>query len=688
MSKSIFCVLRQRLCCKGFGYRFTFTANTLVQRPDEPWQQISFIRANSSRSRSNIMRDKKRAIRTNVLEVIYGGRDNIPEEVTRKELAQPIEEEGLSEDEELGPGLKGSEIKQRAFLKESKGYERSSLDFINTLCLDSESSTKDTVHDFLTALADGSTREEMQRDHIKDIKCLCELPHSQRLLIMDLLKTEKLGEFLRRAMPSMETDTFVQSLLIFYWWELRLSASQNKVIEKECLQRISSWDVDTLLLVTDWWICMAGASSWSFHKEMLSVLRTSWTKLSAQQMVQAFYLCGQFKRPAQPVMDKLVLLAEGFVDELSLTEIAAVCNGMVKVACRLPRNSILPDVISSALSKDIQLESDIEKYNIVTIMRFLGRSYHYNADLYSKLAVSLVPYITDMHYLALPHILGVFARAAFLSKPLFLEVLRCFDHSKANLKDYYLTLWSYCKLNYTPDEFNRFLEVAIARIQENKEWMNDSPFLSVKTLVPLTFVGIYPVELIQRTFNPLYLKKIIGCCPPDVYKHLYCLDCSVAIECPDYTGPRLPNSILSRHNLVPHGSSKVVKDERQSYAEIIPILARVLGSEDAFLVHPILDHIRTPVDIEIHLDENNRPINLRDKKSTEGSITKLAVLVTLMNHYRKNSSELLGVHVMKRRQLKITGYHLVEIPFDEWHQVRGRNIDEKQKYLARKIFNR
>lgn len=67
-------------------------------------------------------------------------------------------------------------------------------------------------------------------------------------------------------------------------------------------------------------------------------------------------------------------------------------------------------------------------------------------------------------------------------------------------------------------------------------------------------------------------------------------------------------------------------------------------------------------DIEIHLDDNNEPINLQESRNrTEESSTKLAVLVALANHYRKDSSELLGVHVMKRRQLKIAGYHIVEV---------------------------
>lgn len=662
-----------------------FRAEAAIQKPDEMWQKTC-VRTNSTRTRSNITRDKTKAIRSNVLEVIYGGRDKIPEGVPWTDSALPLEEN--PSDDELDIGFKGSEIKQRVFLKESKAYERLSLDYINTLCAESESNRKH-VHHFLTTLGEDGSEKISQGDVARNIRCLSELPYTQRILMMKSSAMEYLGEYLCRAMPDMETETFVQSLLIFYWWDLSLSASQNTVIEKECLQRISSWDINTLLLVTDWWICMGGATSWTFHKEMLSILRTSWTKLSAQQMVQTFYLCGQFKRPAQPLVDKIVLLAEHFVDELSITEIATICNGMIKVAGWLPHNSILPAVISAALSKDIQLQTDIEKYNVVTIMRFLGRSYHYDADLYIKLSKDLVPHIPEMSYLALPHILGVFARAAFVSTPLFDEVLRCFDHSKANLKDYYLTLWSFCRLNYTPDEFNSFLEAAVARIREKEEWTDDSAFLFVKTLVPLSFVGKYPVELIHRIFSPVYLKKYIGRCPPDVYKHLYCLDCSIAIECPDYKGPRLPKSIASRSKLVPHGSSKVVGDEKQAYAEIIPILARVLGSEDAFKVHPILDHIRTPVDIEIHLDDNNKPINLQESRNrTEGSSTKLAVLVALANHYRKDSSELLGVHVMKRRQLKIAGYHIVEIPFHEWHQVRRQSREKKQTYLAGKIFDR
>ena len=66
-------------------------------------------------------------------------------------------------------------------------------------------------------------------------------------------------------------------------------------------------------------------------------------------------------------------------------------------------------------------------------------------------------------------------------------------------------------------------------------------------------------------------------------------------------------------------------------------------------------------DIEVHLDALGRPVNLQSQRGEGESCTKLAILIGPAGHYRRNSHELLGVHVMKRRQLKIAGYEIVEV---------------------------
>ncbi|KAL8206564.1 UNVERIFIED_CONTAM: hypothetical protein K2H54_010118 [Gekko kuhli] len=67
--------------------------------------------------------------------------------------------------------------------------------------------------------------------------------------------------------------------------------------------------------------------------------------------------------------------------------------------------------------------------------------------------------------------------------------------------------------------------------------------------------------------------------------------------------------------------------------------------------------------------------------------TKLAVQVTNRNQYSYHSKHLLGLHYLKRRQLRQIGYTVVELPFWEWFPLLRRSRSEKLSYLHHKVFD-
>ncbi|NWI62090.1 FAKD5 protein, partial [Todus mexicanus] len=66
---------------------------------------------------------------------------------------------------------------------------------------------------------------------------------------------------------------------------------------------------------------------------------------------------------------------------------------------------------------------------------------------------------------------------------------------------------------------------------------------------------------------------------------------------------------------------------------------------------------------------------------------KLAIQVSNRNHYCYCSKRLLGLHCLKRRQLRRLGYVVVELPFWEWFPLLKRTRLEKLSYLHYKVFN-
>ncbi|NXC21501.1 FAKD5 protein, partial [Corythaeola cristata] len=66
---------------------------------------------------------------------------------------------------------------------------------------------------------------------------------------------------------------------------------------------------------------------------------------------------------------------------------------------------------------------------------------------------------------------------------------------------------------------------------------------------------------------------------------------------------------------------------------------------------------------------------------------KLALQVSNRNHYCYCSKRLLGLHCLKRRQLRQLGYVVVELPFWEWFPLLKRTRLEKLSYLHYKVFD-
>lgn len=83
-----------------------------------------------------------------------------------------------------------------------------------------------------------------------------------------------------------------------------------------------------------------------------------------------------------------------------------------------------------------------------------------------------------------------------------------------------------------------------------------------------------------------------------------------------------------------------------------------------------------------------RPKGIRPvPQNPEPCIVKLAVQVSNRNHYCYHSDQLLGLHAMKRRQLKLAGYRVVELSHREWYPMLRKSRTEKMAYLHCKVYN-
>lgn len=89
------------------------------------------------------------------------------------------------------------------------------------------------------------------------------------------------------------------------------------------------------------------------------------------------------------------------------------------------------------------------------------------------------------------------------------------------------------------------------------------------------------------------------------------------------------------------------------------------------------------------LTKPGRPRKLpRDASAPRApAVVKLAIQVSNRNHYCYRSQQLLGFHAMKRRQLALAGYRVVELAHWEWFPLLRKSLPEKLAYLHCKVFS-
>ncbi|XP_018558675.1 FAST kinase domain-containing protein 5, mitochondrial [Lates calcarifer] len=66
---------------------------------------------------------------------------------------------------------------------------------------------------------------------------------------------------------------------------------------------------------------------------------------------------------------------------------------------------------------------------------------------------------------------------------------------------------------------------------------------------------------------------------------------------------------------------------------------------------------------------------------------KVAIQVPSKNHYCIYSQQLLGLHAMKRKHLKLAGYRVVELSRHEWFPMLRKSRTEKLAYLHSKVYD-
>eukprot|EP00058_Branchiostoma_floridae_P024476 XP_002609966.1 hypothetical protein BRAFLDRAFT_124388 [Branchiostoma floridae] len=490
----------------------------------------------------------------------------------------------------------------------------------------------------------------------------------------------------------------------------------------ECERRVHDWDVDTMLLVSDTWRAI-GRIVVNYNGQMLKCIEPQYLELTHHQLVQLLYVIGENRTAPLTLMKKLEDMVLLYVEDLSGKEIAAICLGYFKSQTIISSAALLQVLGDKACEHIDQLDF----FSAVSIFKAFRHATTVHLPLFKKAATTYSSVIQDLPLVSVMQLVFTYGALHIFEKDLLEAVAEkaVKDAKLCRIKDIAKFLWTFAQLNYRPANVDLFLDTMVKELCARSNEFQTFPEHLVYSVVALAYMERFPYDLINTIFSPDTLQQIEKYCPWETMRDLYVIDGTVGVECGDYAGHRLSQEFIKQ---LPEGAGGSVKHEltyRENLAEVVRVLQQMMGREH-LTVHHILPHFKS-TDIEIHVDQTNQAVtisgsvstprgknkqmdirlddnlidiltgtksesSLAEKKKVEPSnqepenITRLAVQVTSMKHHLYNSHSLLGVHQMKRRQLRKLGYQVVEIPYYEWQELPKHPNNERKDYLRKKIF--
>ncbi|NXN97786.1 FAKD5 protein, partial [Rhinopomastus cyanomelas] len=502
--------------------------------------------------------------------------------------------------------------------------------------------------------------------------------------------------------------------------------------ESEFCCRVWDMNLEQLLLVADCWRFL-DRSVPSYLSILFSYANMHWRDLTLPQFVQLMYIIGEGRRLPADLLPKVESLILEYLDSFTLEEMGAVCLGLFKSLSGISEHVMkkIADRVS------VQME-DMSTYALVNVLKILRCSRVVHLPILNELGKVIPARIPTTNIQGIMHIALTCSSLHYFDKGILAAVATSLPSkvTYCRSKDAAKFLWSFGCLDYEPPN-EEFYSSLIEQMHRKLHEFQKFPEHLLTGLLGLAFVKRFPEELIDFALREEFVQKTRDS-KYELKKDLFTLGKSVEIECPEYQGNRLSPQLCQEVTEMVLSFAEEKVYVRPEIMEATSLLESMLGGPQYVKNHMILPHTRSS-DLEVHLaadgcvvpfnlkdsiadqkledigvsltddlmaqlikgrspvkveEETQRPLARLELKSRHCLETppqpqglKLAIQVSNRNHYCYSSKRLLGLHCLKRRQLRQLGYVVVELPFWEWFPLLKRTRLEKLSYLHYKVFD-
>ncbi|NWW72605.1 FAKD5 protein, partial [Climacteris rufus] len=583
---------------------------------------------------------------------------------------------------------------------------------------------------------------EMLRD---DFLRLSRLPAEQRTA---LVPDRRFGALCRRAVTAIRlfsTPDLIQILKACVPLALPASHPLLEACEAEFCRRAWDMALEQLLLVADCWRCLERDVP-SYLGILFSFANLHWRELTLPQFVQLLYIIGEGRRAPADLALKVESTILKHLDSFTLEELGAICLGLFKSVSGISEHVMRR--IADRVSLQMEDMSTYALVNVLKMLRYTRMDHLPLMRELGRVIPARIPttniqgimHIT-LTYSALHFFDEDVLAAVATSLPSKVSYCRSKDAAKF--------LWSFGCLDYEPPNEEEFYSSLIKQLHTKLHEFRKFPEHLLTALLGLAFVRRFPEELIDYALSEEFVQKTRGS-KYDLYKDLFTLGKSVEIECPTYRGSRLPPQLCQEFTEMILSFAEQEIYVRPEIVEATSLLESMLGGPEYVKNHMILPHTRSSdLEVHLAVDGRPIPFNFQDSVAARKlrdvgvSLTddlmsqlikgrapvevenearrergvaagtpcwggalpagakfqaepqagcwqpgevRLALQVSNRNHFCYGSRRLLGLHCLKRRQLRLLGYVVVEIPFWEWFPLLKRTRSEKLSYLHYKVF--
>nr|XP_046259524.1 FAST kinase domain-containing protein 1, mitochondrial [Scatophagus argus]XP_046259525.1 FAST kinase domain-containing protein 1, mitochondrial [Scatophagus argus]XP_046259526.1 FAST kinase domain-containing protein 1, mitochondrial [Scatophagus argus] len=328
--------------------------------------------------------------------------------------------------------------------------------------------------------------------------------------------------------------------------------------------------------------------------------------------------------------------------------------------------------------------------------------------LVGETMVTLQRMMDQINWTNVPELALFLAKINHLCPPLMDRIasVAIKDVDKIHYSATYATLLPFSVLNYDNPQADELYDVYIRHFTPHMSSFD--PHLLVLLAYSLALADCFPEELVREIFSLDFLGKLdvqLETLPDTLNMRtrlrLMELNRAVCLECPEFQVPWFHERYCQQ--MQKKGTGFVTPAQQQ----IHKMLGEVLDGINRVRLAVVTPYFYT-IDFECILDKNLQPLTYIEpntlQMSEQGKVhwgtsslenirdelppgaQRVAVDFLDSKSFCKNSRNMKGKALMRKRHLEILGYRVVQIPHFEWNSMELSSQDAWKKYLKKKIF--